>query len=488
MDFKTGLIRVLTLSAFLTYASNAFAQDELRATFFKDVDAALAKATAANAELLAPKSFAKGARAYAAAEAGLRRGRNIQFLRNKTAEAADNYDSAVKTAGLAKTVLAQVLKSRRDAFRANSSELSSEAWNKANREFTAAIRYLERGDLKNAKRKNTEATILYQDAELVAIKAQYLTQTRQLLKDADKRKIDRYAPFTLNKAKQLLSDAERELEENRYDTDYPRSLAQQANYEAKHAFYLADVALAVRNKDLSPEMLVLQWEQPLREIAGAADLVPSMAKGPEDLKTELVAFIENSRNDVQSLEQEIASTQLRFSVMEDEIRRLDERLGGATAERAALARRLAAQARVKAKFERVEIMFAKQEARVFREGSDIILRLVGLSFDSGRSDIKQSSVGLLSKVENAIDIFPRSDLVVEGHTDSYGGDASNQLLSQRRAESLQRFMINQMKISRTRVMATGYGETSPVANNETEAGRAKNRRIDIVIKPNLDAA
>ncbi len=100
MDFKTGLIRVLTLSAFLTYASNAFAEDELRATFFKDVDIALAKATAANAELLAPKSFAKGAKAYAAAETGLSRGRNIQYLRNKTAEAADNYDLAVKTAGL----------------------------------------------------------------------------------------------------------------------------------------------------------------------------------------------------------------------------------------------------------------------------------------------------------------------------------------------------------------------------------------------------
>jgi OOP family OmpA-OmpF porin len=191
---------------------------------------------------------------------------------------------------------------------------------------------------------------------------------------------------------------------------------------------------------------------------------------------------------VQSLEQEIASTQLRFTVMEDEIRRLDERLGGATAERVALARRLAAQAKVKAKFERVEVMFAKQEARVFREGNDIILRLVGLSFDSGKSDIKQNSIELLKKVESAIDIFPRSELVIKGHTDSYGGDRSNQLLSQKRAESLQHFMIEQMRISRTRVMATGYGETSPVANNETEAGRAKNRRIDVVIKPNIDAA
>jgi outer membrane protein OmpA-like peptidoglycan-associated protein len=76
--------------------------------------------------------------------------------------------------------------------------------------------------------------------------------------------------------------------------------------------------------------------------------------------------------------------------------------------------------------------------------------------------------------------------VIEGHTDSYGGDASNQVLSQQRAESLQYYMVRQMNISRGRVMATGYGETNPVANNETAAGRAKNRRIDIVINPNLD--
>jgi outer membrane protein OmpA-like peptidoglycan-associated protein len=488
MDRNTGFFKILVLSAFLACAGNSFAQDELRATFFKDVDAALAKATAANAALLAPKSFAKGNKAYAAAEAGLSRGRNIQFLRTKTADAQASFELAAKASGLARTVLAQSLKSRAGALTAQSDELSSELWNKANREFNAAIRYLERGDLKSAKRKNIEATELYQDAELVAIKAQYLTQTRQLLADADKAKVGRYAPFTLNKAKRLLADAERELDENRYDTDYPRSLAQQANYEAKHAFYLSDVALDVRNKELSPEMLVLQWEQPLREIAGAADLVPAMATGPAALKAELVAFIENSRSDVQSLEQEVASSQLRLASMEEEIRNLDERLGGATAERVALANRLEAQARIKAKFERVEKIFARQEARVFREGDDIILRLVGLSFDSGKSEIKRSSLDLLAKVENAIDIFPGSELVVEGHTDSYGGDMSNQFLSQKRAESLQRFMVTQMNISGNRVIATGYGETNPVANNETASGRAQNRRIDIVIKPNLSTS
>ena len=484
---KPSFVSLIVLAAFLLSTVDSLAQNELRDTFFKDADAALAEADAVDAQLLAPRSYDKGSKAYAAAEAGLNRGRNVQYLRDKTAEAASNYGAAKRSAELAKTVLAQVLKSRQDAFNARANELSKEIWDKANREFAAAIRYLERGDLKSAKRKDIQATSLYRDAELMAIKAQYLTETRRLLADADKRRVGRYAPFTLNKAKQLLADAERELEENRYDTDYPRNLAQQANYEAKHAFYLADVVLSVRDKDLSVEMLVLQWEEPLRQIAGAADIVPAMSDGHAELRGELVAYIENTRNDLQSLGQDVEAGNLRLADMEEEIRALDERLGGATAERQALVKRLEAQARVKAQFEEVEKMFTKTEARVFREGNNVILRLVGLSFDSGASAIKQGSFDLLGKVEKAIDIFPRSELVIEGHTDSHGGDELNQKLSQERAESLQQYMINAMRIPSYRVIATGYGETNPVANNETAAGRAKNRRIDIVIKPNLDS-
>ncbi len=488
MASKPSFVRLLVVVAFLLSTVGSLAQDELRNTFFKDADAALAEADAADAQLLAPRSYDRGAKAYAAAEAGLNRGRNVLYLRDKTAEAASNFGAAKRAAELAKTILAQVLKSRQDAFNARANELSQEIWDKANREFAAAIRYLERGDLKSAKRKDIQATSLYRDAELMAIKAQYLTETRRLLADADKRRVGRYAPFTLNKAKQLLADAERELEENRYDTDYPRSLAQQANYEAKHAFYLADVVLSVRNKDLSVEMLVLQWEDPLRQIAGAADIVPAMSDGHEGLRVELVAYIENTQNELQSLGQDVDAGILRLADMEEEIRALDERLGGATAERTALVKRLEAQARVKAQFEQVEKIFTKTEARVFREGNNVILRLVGLSFDSGASAIKQGSFDLLGKVEKAIDIFPRSELVIEGHTDSHGGDELNQKLSQERAESLQQYMINAMRIPSYRVIATGYGETNPVANNETAAGRAKNRRIDIVIKPNLDSA
>jgi outer membrane protein OmpA-like peptidoglycan-associated protein len=174
--------------------------------------------------------------------------------------------------------------------------------------------------------------------------------------------------------------------------------------------------------------------------------------------------------------------------MEEEIRALDERLGGATAERTALVQRLEAQARIKEQFEAIEQMFTRDEARVFREGENVILRLVGLNFDSGKSEIKQENLDLLAKVERAIDVFPRSELIIEGHTDSYGSDEMNQTLSQSRAEAVQQYMINAMRIPSYRLIATGFGETNPIANNETASGRAQNRRIDIVIKPNLDPA
>jgi len=486
MAVQNRLLRCILVATLLLGAAIAGAQDELRNTFFREADAAKAAAEAADASYLAPRSFERGMSEYNAAELALERGRNIETVRSNAADAVRYFRTATTAADLASTALAQAMKSRQDAANALAPKLSPDIWNEAQRNFGDAVRTLERGDLKTAKRREIEATSLYRDAELVAIKAQYLNDTRKLLADADRARVGRYAPITLNKAKQLLANAERELNENRYDTDLPRSLAQQANYEAKHAIYLSEIVRKVRDRDLSAEVLVLNWEEPIRDISGAADVVPDMADGPDRLAAELVAYIDQLRNENQALGQEKTENETRLADMEEEMAALDERLGGATEERAALIQRLEAQARVKEQFEQVEKMFAATEARVFREGNNIILRMVGLTFDSGASQIKPETFDLLGKVEKAIDVFPRSELIIEGHTDSFGGDDANQKLSQERAESVQQYMINAMRIPTYRLIATGYGETRPVASNETESGRTRNRRIDVVIRPNLD--
>jgi outer membrane protein OmpA-like peptidoglycan-associated protein len=486
MTAQTGYVRCLVIVALFFGAAGANAQDELRKTFFKNADAAKEAAEAVDAKLLAPQSYQRGMKEYTDAEKALEKGRNIETVRSNAALAAGHFKTATTAAELARTALSQVMKSRQDAANAKSPELSSELWREAQGKFADAIRRLERGDLKGAKRRDIEATSLYRDAELSAIKTQYLSETRRLLADADRAKVGRYAPITLGKAKTLLANAERELNENRYDTDMPRNLARQANYEAKHAIYLSEVVRMERDKDITVEQLVLDWEKPMQAVSGAADITPDMETGPTRLADELVAFVENQRNQIQSLQQEREESEIRLADMSEELSALDERLGGATTERAALVQRLEAQARVKEQFERVEKMFTRSEARVFREGNTIILRLIGLSFDSGASQIRQQNFGLLEKVEKAIDVFPRSEIIVEGHTDAYGGDESNQILSQQRAESVQQYMVNAMRIPSYRLIGTGYGETRPVSSNETESGRARNRRIDIVIKPNLE--
>jgi len=486
MVVKSRRVKLFILGAALLAAGSGFAQDELRKAFFKDADAALAAADAVNAKLYAPKSYANGMKEYRSAEDYLARGRNIELVRSNAADAIDYFETAVETASLAQTTLAQAIKSRQDAANARAPKLAPDLWDDAQQKFVRAIQFVERGDLKNAKRREVEATSLYREAELVAIKAEYLSDTRKLLADADRARVGKYAPITLGRAKQLLADAERELNENRYDTDLPRNLAVQANYEAKHALYLSEIVRQVRDKDLTTEQLVLNWEEPMRAIAGVADIVPDMQDGPDKLVAELVAYFENEANELQAVQQEYAEDQTRLADMEEEMRTLDERLGGATAERGALIQRLEAQARVKQQFAQVEKMFSSYEARVFREADTIILRMVGLNFDSGDAQLKPENFDLLAKVEKAIDVFPRSELTIEGHTDSHGGDDLNQKLSQERAESVEQYMVNAMRIPTYRLIATGYGETQPVSSNETEAGRARNRRIDIVITPNID--
>ena len=332
MPVLPTLLRVVLIASVLL-GVDAGAQDELRNTFFKEADAAKAAAEAANAELLAPRSYQRGLDEYSDAEYALERGRNIETVRANAADAARYFRTATTAAELASTALAQVMKSRQDAANARSPELSPELWLQAKRKFDDAIRMLERGDLKGSQRRGIEATTLYRDAELVAIKAQYLSETRRLLADADRAKVGRYAPITLDKAKQLLASAERELNENRYDTDLPRSLARQANYEAKHAIYLSEVVRRIRGSDLTAEQVVLQWEKAMRDVAGAADVVPDMEQGPDKLSAELVAFIERLRNDNQALGQEKTENEIRLADMEEELRVLDERLGSSSRSR-----------------------------------------------------------------------------------------------------------------------------------------------------------
>jgi outer membrane protein OmpA-like peptidoglycan-associated protein len=129
----------------------------------------------------------------------------------------------------------------------------------------------------------------------------------------------------------------------------------------------------------------------------------------------------------------------------------------------------------------LEKFFTKEEASVIKEGENIVIRLYGINFPSGKSTILPESFGLLSKIQKAIRDFPERKIVIEGHTDSMGDETYNQELSLSRAKAVTAYLIANMGLAEDRISYTGYRESKPVASNDTNEGRSLNRRIDVVL-------
>jgi len=103
-----------------------------------------------------------------------------------------------------------------------------------------------------------------------------------------------------------------------------------------------------------------------------------------------------------------------------------------------------------------------------------------IQFDSNKANIKPQYHSRLKKVADFMATYPETRALIEGHTDSVGSVAYNQKLSQRRSESVRDYLIRNFNISPNRLIAKGFGEERPVASNDTDEGRRKNRRIQAV--------
>lgn len=118
-------------------------------------------------------------------------------------------------------------------------------------------------------------------------------------------------------------------------------------------------------------------------------------------------------------------------------------------------------------------------------GAEIRLSLdSALLFDVGRSELKPEALNALDALAKQVQAYGRDIRVtVEGHTDSTGADAANLALSEARARSVWAYLGKRIALPDDRVTLRGYGESRPVASNDTEEGRAKNRRVDLLIAP-----
>lgn len=109
-----------------------------------------------------------------------------------------------------------------------------------------------------------------------------------------------------------------------------------------------------------------------------------------------------------------------------------------------------------------------------------VLTLGNILFELDKAELTSDAMQSLSRLVKFLKDFPEREVVIKGYTDSTGSEAYNLDLSQRRAEAVRRFLVDN-GIAPERIVARGYGEAYPVASNDTAAGRVRNRRVDIVI-------
>ena len=464
------------------------AQD-IKATLFGEAREALATADQANAGLLSPKHYGEALKLYREAENEYDKGRNLDNIRKKLKASMAYFAKAAEATKLAELTLSLAIKARSDAAQAEAVNFAAELWRKGEEKFLEAAGKLEDGDVNGARKRAGEAEMIYREAELEAIKANYLNETRELLEIADKQDVKDRAPLTLEKARKLAQLAEKELDENRYDKDVARSLAQQAKYEAKHALYLSQKIRRMKDDKKSLEDLLLESEAPLQQIASSMDAVAAFDEGYEKTTNQIIEYIRTRQEQVQQLTQDLADRDQQIADLKARIAEMEAQMGTIAQEQSELKQRIEAQERIRQQFASIEKTFDREEARVFRQKNDVIIRLFGLNFAVGKAEIEPKFFSLLTKVQNAIRTFPESNLTIEGHTDSFGSDSQNLELTEKRAEAVRQYLLaNMSNLNPDRVLAVGYGESKPIANNETREGREKNRRIDIVIHPDLPEA
>ena len=484
------------------------------------------------ADVFAPRAWARASERLAMARALLDQGGRQQEADKVAGEAREYAENALKAGEVCKLSLKQHLDARDRARTAKAPTLVPDLYTLAEQKFMEATGKVEGGDVKGGLKKAAEAGPLFDQAEDGAIRVEILGAADKLIATAVADEAVKHAPSTLDAARAARERAAAILTKDRYDRTASVREAARAEYEARHASNIAMSVRSLNRNDQAWEKLMLLYEIQMNRIGKAMgwEYLP-FDNGPIAAADSAVAYIAALQSETVRTrgEKEAASAELtgqiqqlrggvtqqlqqvlaRLSVTSEEsdpvrlAQLLDQKIGELVAERAALAEKAkAADLRLaelsatqqktsaelgarQAKEERFtmarQILNPSEGEILLNASGDVVLRLSGLSFDPGKADIKDQHVPLLRKVESILKLYPEASYVVEGHTDASGEGVANQQLSEKRAFALMQYLRQGLSIPADRIRAIGYGADKPIALSKTPEGRAKNRRIDILI-------
>ncbi len=401
--------------------------------------------------VLSPRNFKEAREALEDAKKMNQKGKDAEDTLHQVALGKAYLNNANSVAEVARSNVEDVISAREAAVVAGAPSYFGKEFKNADEDFTDLTRDIEKNKLSGVAKERGELQQIYLDLELKAIKEKNLKTTRESIKTAKKEKAEKYAPRTLAIAEKNYADTEAFITANRHNTSAIEARAKEASISAEHAVNINRISQ--NQKNLPPEELALMIEQEKMRVAA-------------------------KENQLANVSDELETTQSALDRQKDAT-------AAAAASLGMTKEAYEAQKRLNEKYETARKEFDSSEAEVYKQGDALLIRLKGMEFPSSKATITERSKPLLNKVQKVMDDFGSSAVTIEGHTDSVGGKKVNDRLSQNRAQAVKDYLqSNGGGIEgSSKVEAVGYGYQKPLATNKTADGRAQNRRVDIIIKP-----
>jgi outer membrane protein OmpA-like peptidoglycan-associated protein len=244
---------------------------------------------------------------------------------------------------------------------------------------------------------------------------------------------------------------------------------------------LKDAEAAVKEAEITEKDLVLSAHR-VYMADHKVDTARALAetRSAEQERTALNELSEKARLDSRTLEADRAKADASRATSDALVARAEsaeQRLAANTARDDANSAMLAANA---SQQEAAEL--ARQLAILQARPTDrgLVLTLGDTLFATGKAELKSGASANLDRITAFMTEYPKRTAAIEGFTDSMGSDDMNQSLSERRANAVKNYLVGQ-GVSSARLSASGRGENSPVADNDSAAGRQQNRRVEVVI-------
>lgn len=479
LAFKPLLIRILLSLALMSLLACAGHQLEVEPIsksenpqeLINQLDNDIALARKDQINVLAPTWFERADNSLKAAKQSLEKGDQLSEILDNIATGRAQLHQAEEIAKVSQTTLPSAIKARNMAREAGATSLGEEYADVEER-FIGLTRAIEDNNLNYAQRNQAKVAESFRQVELKAIKVQTIGEVRRLLESAEKQGMHKIAPQSYALAQQKLAEADAFITQNPYQKEKMHKLAAEALFMAQRLHIVAQQSEKVEK--MEPEQITL-WAEGMMYQTSEKLGAPDMRNQPFNQQLEnILATVAAQRADNAFLVEDNKKLQQQLSSLE-----------GETVKEHQEKERLLAEKRFNEKLSSIQHYFKPNEAEVYKKENQVIIRLKAMQFPVGQSVIMPENYELLSKVQRAIRTFGEPEVIIGGHTDSTGSEDLNEHLSQKRADAVRQYFVANGTLPYEKIIAVGYGSMRPLASNATESGRAINRRIDVIISPEV---